>query len=626
MCYNIYDVQINEELKTVSAYFLDLLGLTFGIILFILISVLYFFRTNLDVFKLKKREKKQQENGLYSLVGSLFTRQKYWFQPQPTITYQPSYYFASLFKIAPARAAQHYDRKIIRDIFRQNHLNASVFEILIIGSFLLMGFLQDFTVLRIPSGASFFLLSTMVFMVITIFYSWFRGWAASIIVIALISLNYISKSTGLLQAKNQAFGLSYENTVPYNLAALKNIQFDEEQVKADTEHHIKILENWKKKASIAQGTKRPKLIILNCSGGGLRSAMWTHFVMQELDEITAGAFFESTHLITGASGGMIGAAYYRDIYQQTTATERYARQEQYLNNISKDLLNTVAFNLAAHDIFLRYRKYDYNGERYLKDRGFSFERQLNENTDYLMDNSLGYYVKSEFQSNIPLMVYSPTIINDGRRMIIGAQPYGFMNGRTFVNKGIGPENIEFIKLFKNNRPLDVKYTSVLRMNSTFPYILPMVTMPTSPEIQIMDAGIRDNYGTKTTVRYIVALQDWLRKNTSGVIVVQTRDIDRDYDMLNKDELSLIDRVTRPVGNLYGNFYHAQEYDSEELIENNLYQNLAVDVVTFILRKDPSERIALSWHLTNREKNDIKRTFQNEKNQKELQKLIDLLKH
>lgn len=626
LCFNIYDVQVNEELDTVFHAVLDIVGLTIGTITFILISVFYFFRTNLDVFKLKKREKRKKQRNLYSLVGSLFTKQKYWFQAQPTITYQPSYYFTSLFKIVPARAAEHYDRKIIRDIFRQNHLNASVFEVMIIGSFFLIGLLQDFTVLMIPSGASFFLLSTMLVMVVTIFYSWFKGWAISIIFLVFVGFNYISTRTGFLQSRNQAYGLSYNTKVAYNLSTLKKLQYSQEQVQNDLNHHVSILENWKQKASEAQHTKRPKLIIVNCSGGGLRSAMWTHFAMQQVNKKTKGVFFKSTHLITGASGGMIGAAYFRDIHRTTTPKERAANAEQYLENISKDMLNSVAFNLAAHDIFLRYRKQEVNGETYLKDRGFSFEEQLNKNTNSIMDNRLADYVAPEFNSTIPLMIFSPTIINDGRRMIIGSQPYGFLNGVSYEEKGVGPENIEFIKLFSTNKVMETKYTSVLRMNSTFPYILPMVSMPTQPEIHLMDAGIRDNYGTKTTVRYIVALQDWLRENTSGVIIVEMRDINKDYDMSGDGNFSLLDRIVKPGSNFYGNFQHAQEYNAEELIENNLCRNLKIDVVTFTLRKDPTAKIALSWHLTNREKKEIKKTFKNKNNQKELQKLIDLLKH
>lgn len=622
---NIFSVQRTEELVSISEILMEIFALTIGIILFILTSVFYFFKTNLDILKVKGRAKKNKGRSLYSTAGTLFTRENYWFDSAPTVTYQPSYYFSTIYKVSRARAAEHYDRNVIREIFRQNHLNASLFELALVISFITMGLLQDYSFVMIPSGASFFLLTTIVLMVVSIFYSWFKGWALTILFAALILLNFISKGTGFLQSENQAFGLDYGETVDYNLAALEALEFDQDGLQHDLDHHIQILENWKVKASEAQGTDRPKLVMINCSGGGLRSAMWTHYILQEMDAQTQGQFFESTHFITGASGGMIGAAYFRDLYQTTTFEERQTNQQKYLDNISKDLLNNVAFNLASHDIFLRYRRVNIDGNDYLKDRGYSFESQLNMNTEFVMDKTLGDYEQPEYSSEIPLMIFSPTIINDGRRMIIGAQPYSFLNGTDYSNKEIGPENIEFIKLFEQNKPMNVKYTSIMRMNSTFPYILPMVVMPTQPQIRLMDAGIRDNYGTKSTVRYIVALQEWLLENTSGVVIVEIRDINKDYDIAGSQDFSLFDRATKPASNFYGNFYQTQEFNASELVECGTDGELEVEVITFVLRKDPTEKIALSWHLTQREKNDIKKTFLNPKNQNELKKLIDLLK-
>ncbi len=624
LIYNIYHVQRHEELLSIGEIIMEISALTCGIVLFLVASVLYFFKTNIDILKVKGRSKKNKGRSLYSTAGTLFTRENYWFESQPAITYQPSYYFSSLFRLSRARLGEHYDRNLVRDIFRQNHLNASLFEIALVLSFFAMGLLQEYKFVMIPSGASFFLLCTIFLMVVSIFYTWFRTWALSLILLIVLSLNLLSKSTGFLQSENHVYGLSYKRTIPYNLEMIEEIQFDTAALKHDRDHHIEILENWKIDASRAQGTEKPKLIIVNCSGGGLRSAMWTHYILEEMDRQTKGSFFESTHLITGASGGMIGASYFRQIYQSSSFAERQSNKQRYLDNISKDLLNNVAFNLASHDIFLRYRSFELDGQTYLKDRGYSFERQLNENTDFLMDKRLADFVEPEFKSEIPLMIYSPTIINDGRRLIVAAQPYGFLNGTDYDGKRIGPENVEFIKLFKDNHPLHVKYTSVMRMNSTFPYILPMVTLPTDPKIRVMDAGIRDNYGTKSTVRYIVALNEWLKENTSGVVIVEIRDIDKDYDRGYQDDFSLFDRITKPAGNFYGNFYQSQEFNATELVESSEMAGLDVEVITFVLRKDPTEKIALSWHLTQREKNDIKKTFANAKNQEQLLKLLRLL--
>src|SRR5690554_7238636 len=108
----------------------------------------------------------------------------------------------------------------------------------------------------------------------------------------------------------------------------------------DYENYVKTLENWKKNT----GKKKPKLIVLNTSGGGLRSAMWTFRVLQEMDSLSDNDFSKHIQMITGASGGMIGAAYYRDLMLMENDSLISSRLDQeYLENISKDLLNRLTF-------------------------------------------------------------------------------------------------------------------------------------------------------------------------------------------------------------------------------------------------------------------------------------------
>ncbi len=42
----------------------------------------------------------------------------------------------------------------------------------------------------------------------------------------------------------------------------------------------------------------------------------------------------------------------------------------------------------------------------------------------------------------------------------------------------------------------MRLLTALRINATFPYVLPNVWLPSKPVIDVMDAGLRDNYGQK----------------------------------------------------------------------------------------------------------------------------------
>ena len=97
-----------------------------------------------------------------------------------------------------------------------------------------------------------------------------------------------------------------------------------------------ILGRWKAK----QDNKKPLLVLITTSGGGTRSATFTLNVLQHLDSLTDGNLMQKTFLITGASGGMIGASYFRELYREKLTDPHIRLQDQkYVDAISKDLLN-----------------------------------------------------------------------------------------------------------------------------------------------------------------------------------------------------------------------------------------------------------------------------------------------
>jgi hypothetical protein len=59
--------------------------------------------------------------------------------------------------------------------------------------------------------------------------------------------------------------------------------------------------------------------------------------------------------------------------------------------------------------------------------------------------------------------------------------------------------------------MNVNILSALRMNATFPYVLPNVWLPTNPIIDVMDAGLRDNFGQESSLRFIEVFKDWLKE-------------------------------------------------------------------------------------------------------------------
>jgi hypothetical protein len=71
------------------------------------------------------------------------------------------------------------------------------------------------------------------------------------------------------------------------------------------------------------------------------------------------------------------------------------------------------------------------------------------------------------------------------------------------------------------------------MSATFPYITPTVTLPSYPEMEIMDAGLADNFGFTDAIKFLHVFKDWIAENTSGVILVSIRDSKKELEIEKK---------------------------------------------------------------------------------------------
>ena len=614
--------QITEEFASKMDVLIYILSFIGGISTFMLLSLLYFFpRKNSFITSLNKNTTEENFSGKNH---SILNKKQKWYDFFHDRDEKNYIYIGRKFKLYNSRSVKHLDESLKEQVFSSNRVNTSVFEIITIITFLSIGLFRESVVFEIPAAMSVVLLLTVILMLFSAMLSWLHRWTYPIVFIAIFSMDYLSTHTELFTYKNYAYGLSYKNESKDEYSVEKIQQVASEDKEETIKLYTQILENWKAQT----GEEKPKLIISNSSGGGSRSALWTFTVLQKTDELLNGELSKHLHLMTGASGGMVGAAYFREILLRYKKGElRSMYSGDFRENIAKDLLNKLCFAASTNDLFFRYQTIKINNNTYTKDRGYAFEQQLHENTENALDHSLGYYKGYEQDATIPVMIFCPTIVNDGRRLLMSSQALQFMttsNGgpNSLVNSH---ECLDYQSFFKDNKPNDIRFSSVLRAQATFPFVLPMVTMPTNPGVQLMDAGLRDNYGSKSMSEFLYVMKDWIDANTSGVVILQIRDTKK---VLNKEtyhKVSMLDKVTLPFGNMYKNFTKTQDFDQEELLKIGLNDfKTPIDIVTFNLRENKTDRISLSWHLTRNEKQKIERAFRSEQNQLSLRKLGTLL--
>ncbi|HYM93475.1 MAG TPA: hypothetical protein VET23_05000, partial [Chitinophagaceae bacterium] len=326
------------------------------------------------------------------------------------------WYFESPGKLRRTRNVSHYTTSFVDSIFKRHHFAA---VLTVFGAFLfliLSGFFLEHPVFQLPAAASITILFAILIGVAGAFAYFLQSWSVPYLIGLLLVLNLFYK-LNWIDPRNKAYGMNYQNIAErpaYSRDSLLAL-CSKENTEADRQNMIRILNNWKKK----QDDTKPMLVVINTSGGGHRSATFTMRVLQQLDSITHGAIMKKTFLITGASGGMIGATYFRELYLQRQKNKKLNLEDKkYVDDIAGDLLNPIFSSLVARDLIAPAQKFSVGPYKYVKDRGYAFEEKLNDDTRGLLNKQLKDYAADESAANIPLMLFNSTVTRDGRKMVI----------------------------------------------------------------------------------------------------------------------------------------------------------------------------------------------------------------
>jgi len=594
-------------------------GFTSGFIFILASSLIYFFRADRSILHRMMPVIAEPKNYITHL-GKI----KEVFYDKPLI--KVNSYLETPFRLKPARDVSHYTEEFVEAIFRGHHLAAilSVFAAFLF--LILIGFFLDNPFFQLPAAGSITIFFSILIGVAGAITYFLQSWSIPYLVGLVLLLNVFYK-LDLIDPRNKAYGLDYwnKNERPsYTKEGLMAL-CSKENVDADKQNMISVLNAWKKN----QLSDKPLLVIINTSGGGHRSATFTMGVLQHLDSITNGTIMKKTFLINGASGGMIGAAYFRELYLRKLRGDNIQLQNsKYINDIAGDILNPLFTSFFARDLIAPAQKFTVGPYRYVKDRGYSFEQKLNDNTRGFLNKQLGDYVNEEKSATIPLMFFNSVITRDSRKMIICTQPVRFMMQGNIDSSKIpvaDPDAVDFVSFFKKQDPYNIRMLSALRMNATFPIVLPNVWLPSDPVIDVMDAGLRDNYGQETTLRFLSSFDDWIKENTSGVLVIQIRD--RQGGGWESPYLSddITDHATKPFLLLQHNWFKMMEYFQNDMLDYFTTNNdIPVHKIVFQYAASNQEnKAALNFHLTRREEKDIINSIGSEGNRESFKKLAGL---
>jgi hypothetical protein len=349
---------------------------------------------------------------------------------------------------------------------------------------------------------------------------------------------------------------------------------------------IEVLESWKRQVSSMTRQAKPPLVIVTVSGGGIRASVWTETVLEELERQLNGRFPYHIRLVTGASGGMVAAAHFVTSLPQPSGADLPPghRDCDILSGqgLAEDQLNAVAGVMVFNDAPGLL-----NPIQRTMDRG----RKLEENWCMLapghdaqgrteespLSRPLRSYAADELAGWRPSLVFTPMMVEDGRRLLISNLDLSFAArnrarlllerdsrlidptyreelGKSFIEDDdlLSVSAIEFFRLFP--RAWNFKVSTAARMSASFPMISPAASLPTLPPRRAVDASYYDNYGVNLAAQWLIELRWWLEKNTSGVLIIQIRDsisqqarTQLDFDRRSDPEVGFLERITWGAG-------------------------------------------------------------------------------
>jgi hypothetical protein len=399
------------------------------------------------------------------------------------------------------------------------------------------------------------------------------------------------------------------------------------------------LDTWKSKLTAGKGGK-PKLAVVSVTGGANRSAVWTAHTLTRLERDLAGhgvAFPQHVRIITGASGGMVGASYFAATLPgpQGHGFASDADARAFVRKVGQDSLTPISQRMLFFDLPGLFVP---GGSDY--DRGFALEQAWDDYLGGALEKSFGDVAGGEAETWRPSLILSPMIVEDGRRLLISnlyLAPLVETTGN-FLTADEPPPKItsegsvqhkrpkgkfqqersrysltalEFFQLFPGSWS-QFKLATAVRLNASFPYVSPVASLPTSPPRHVVDAGYYDNYGVNLAAWWLYHNAEWIQKHTSGVVLIQIRDSVSERARLTPltlpgqhkvwDLNQGLEALTGPATGASQGMQAMMSFRNDELLEvldERLNRGGAPDLFTTVIFEFPGD-IAMSWYLSDQE--------------------------
>jgi hypothetical protein len=347
----------------------------------------------------------------------------------------------------------------------------------------------------------------------------------------------------------------------------------------------------------AAGCEKPVLVLLATSGGAYRASFWTALVLDRIaaengEDGALSGVLENTRLIAGASGGMVAGAYMtalchesggrmpRDI-ADVIADDTVAFQDPQVAEtlelkrglstgrkrripIPRDSLSPVVQQFIRRDLPRAFLPRAFN-----RDRGVMLDQQWRH-----LQLSFADIAESERQALCPSIIFSPMLVETGSVAYISNLDLGPMRAERLRpvhgERGINEDSVELLDALPEARE-KLTLATATRLNATFPYVSPAISLPVWPYRRVVDAGYYDNYGGDVIAGWLATpdIQKWVTENCSGVAILEVRAFTRDSEL--EEPPGWIGRALQGITSPAEGLFNARA--ASQLLRNNQQMRL-----------------------------------------------------
>jgi hypothetical protein len=391
------------------------------------------------------------------------------------------------------------------------------------------------------------------------------------------------------------------------------------------------------------------VVLVAVSGGGIRSAAWAFVVLKELELYLASKeinFPRQVRLITGASGGMLGASYYVELLTKDAPDREAMLYDRYRHHLTEDALTPIMQQMVLGDIPSFFSPWP---SKY--DRGRALEDAWLENLDHSLDRTFADFREDEKTGKRPFLVFTPMLVEDGRRVLISnldLRPVLVNDGSLLVPQSAdcglrgtevySREALELFRLFPEVADR-FKLSTAVRMSASFPFFSPAVSLPTTPRRRVVDAGYYDDYGVSLAASWLWSVRNagTLATTTQRFLLVQIRDTQSDEEraltkVKNAPAISpgrALEEITSPVEGLYNSRDGSSSFRNDGQLEllsqffdlklgRPARETASFMVVTFEL----DSPAPLSWYLSNAERKRVWKAIGHRNHQRRLEAIVN----